>query len=389
MRTLIKNVKIILEEGVIQNHGLIINDDKIEKIIYLDDETEIHVDEIIDGNNQYLSPGFIDIHNHGNTGYDTMDATPEALENIATYHLKNGVTSFLATTVTNPQDKLEEAIDNVVDYMQEQSPRDPIATLEGIYFEGPYFNVKKKGAQPESAILNPDIKQLQHYIERAQDTIKVVAYAPELPGASAMTEYLNSVSVISAIAHTDASYEQTQQGIEKGMHIATHLYNGMRGFTHRDPGVVGAVLNDARVYGELIVDGVHLHKGAVDLALNAKGVDRLILISDAMEAAGLQDGTYDVGGQAVEVKNGEARLENGSLAGSTLNLNEAVKNVINDNDVRIEDAVKMAATNPAKAIGLSDSIGSIKEGKRADLILFDETITINKIFKYGRVMTIN
>ena len=389
MRLLIDNVRIILEEGIIKNHGVIVDGDTIEKIFFVEEDMDYEVDRRIDGQGMYLAPGFIDIHTHGNSGYDTMDATPEAIASMARYYLKNGVTTFLATTVTNPEEKLDAAIRTVVDYQNDQDPSKEEATLGGIYFEGPYFNVKKKGAQPEKDIRKPDLERMKTYVDLSKGAIKAVALAPELDGALDLVSYLKEKGIKSAIAHTDANYEETKKGIDEGMTIATHLYNGMRGFTHREPGTAGAILTDERVMGELIVDGVHLHPAAVDLAVKAKGTKRLVLISDSMRAAGLEDGKYDLGGQEVTVKDGAAHLPEGTIAGSTLNLNKAVKNVIRDNGIPIEEAVRMASTNPAKAIGMFDTIGSIYEGKKADMVLFDDEVNLHTVIKRGHVFPMN
>jgi len=383
VKTRIENIKLITEDGILSNRGLLIHDDVIEKIYYADDEPQYEADQTINGQGAYLSPGFIDIHTHGNSGYDGVDGTLEAVKNIASYHLKNGVTSFLGTTVTSSKPVLEKSIESISTYQNKQAKDSKEATVEGIYFEGPFFNVKKKGAQPQKSIVKPSLELIKHYVDLSNDAIKVVALAPEIEGAFEVVNYLNSKNITTAIAHTDSTYEEAALGIEKGMRIATHLFNGMRGFTHREPGTVGAVLNHDSIYAELIVDGVHLHHAAVNLAIKAKGTDKLILISDAMRAAGLSDGKYDLAGQEVTVENGEARLADGTIAGSTLNLNKAIKNVIKHNNVSIEDAVKMASTNPAKAIGIFDRKGSIAEGKTADLVFFDETITIKKVMKNG------
>ncbi|MFW5913805.1 MAG: N-acetylglucosamine-6-phosphate deacetylase [Bacillota bacterium] len=383
MKTLITNVQIITPEEILDGYSLLVEDGFIKGLIA--PEAPIpETNRTIDGEGNYLAPGMIDIHNHGNTGYDTMDATPEALESIATYHLKNGVTGYLATTVTSPHDMLVDAVDNVVEFQKHQAWDDPIATLLGIYFEGPFFNTKKKGAQPEKDIQSPDLDALQGYIGRSPETFKVVALAPELDGALEVIEYLQQQGIQSAFAHTDATYEETKKGIDAGMRIATHMYNGMRGFTHREPGALGAALTDDRVVSELIVDGVHLHKAAVDLALKTKGVERIVLVSDAMRAAGLEDGTYELGGQTVTTKEGQARLDDGTIAGSTLDLNQAIKNIMNDNQVSIEDAFKMASLNPAKVIGLDDKLGSIEASKRADLVLLNEELDVIRVFKAGQ-----
>ncbi len=380
MKTLIKNVRILMEDTVITDHQVLIVDHKIQKIVPEKDSIDDY-DTLIDGNNLYLSPGFIDIHNHGNTGYDTMDATPEALEHMADYHLHHGVTSFLAATMTNPNDKIVKAVHNVSTYMAGQ--KQDTSTLLGVYLEGPYFNFKKKGAQPGEDIRNPDIHELKQFISASNDTIRVVALAPELEGATDMIAFLKDNQIRIAIGHSDSDAETVRQAIESGVTIATHLYNGMRTFTHREPGIVGACLTNDALRAELIADGIHLQQIAIEIAIRCKSSDNIILISDAMRAAGLADGTYELGGQTVISENGYARLVDGTLAGSTLNLNKAVKNMVDLFGVGMVDAVKMASLNPAKAIGFDHLIGSISLGKTADLLLFDDHVNIMHIIKNG------
>lgn len=383
MRTLIKNVKIVKPNTILNNHGIVLNNDIIEAILPIDTIDEKSYDKIIDGKNHYISPGFIDIHNHGNSGFDTMDATQEALEKIAAFHLQNGVTSFLATTISSAKETLNKALLNVKEYYQTQRKNTKAATLEGIYFEGPYFNTDKKGAQPQSAITKPNVKEIKDFVKTSGNLIKIVAFAPELEGALTFAKYLKENDIIPAMGHTNATYAETIKGFKAGINLATHLYNGMRGFTHREPGALGAILTEESIYAEIIVDGVHLHDAAVKLALKTKGPEKLILISDSMRAAGLKDGTYDLGGQKVITKNNEARLkDSGSIAGSTLNLNQAAKNILKTQAVSIIDIVNMASFNPAKLLKLED-IGIIEENKRADLIIFDDTFNLQKTIKSG------
>jgi N-acetylglucosamine-6-phosphate deacetylase len=380
MKTLIKNTRILLEDSVLYDHQVVIEDNLISRIISKE-ETVKDIDKVIDGKNLYLSPGFIDIHNHGNSGFDTMDATQEALENMAKYHLSNGVTTFLAATMTNPKDKILKAAKNVADYMETQTEEN--SRLLGIYLEGPYFNILKKGAQPGQAIKDPDIEEVKEFIETSKNTIKVVSLAPELKGAKEMIKYLRNNDIKIAIGHSNSEYESANQAITLGATISTHLYNGMRAYTHREPGIIGACLTNSLLRTEIIADGIHLHKTAIEVAKLCKGCDNIILISDAMRAAGLEDGMYELGGQTVISKDGSARLLDGALAGSTLNLNLAVKNMINLFDTSIVNAVKMASLNPAKAIGLEEKLGSISAGKYADLLFFDDSVEIKHIIKDG------
>lgn len=392
MRILIKNVKVITPYEILNKHAVSIYDGKIKNIGHENDFYEKDFERIIDAGGKYLSPGFIDIHNHGNFGYDTMDATFEAMDSISRFHIKNGVTGFLATTMTSSLNKIKKAIKNVVDYIEFQSKEDQSkkqkAQVLGVYLEGPYFSQEKKGAQNPKHLRNPDVKELEEFLDISKKNIKIVSLAPELPGALEVIRYLKSKGVVVSVGHSNAVFSEVKDGIDKGITLATHLYNGMRGFSHREPAVVGAVLTDERVFCEMICDGIHLHKAAMDIAVQMKGKDKIVLISDAMMAAGLEDGEYQLGGQKVFVKNGEARMSDGGLAGSTLTLNKAVYNMVNIVNIPLQDAVRMASLNPAKVIGIDDRKGSIEIGKDADLIIFDGDINISTVIVMGNVVEV-
>lgn len=372
-----------MEDQVLYDHQLLIENDLIANIVP-NNETIKDVDQTIDAKNLYLSPGFIDIHNHGNTSFDVMDATFEALEGMSKFHLKNGVTSFLGATMTNPKTKILKALENTANYLKVQNPN--TSEMLGIYLEGPYFNIAKKGAQPGQDIKDPNIDELKEFIKASNNSIKVVSLAPELPNAIETIDFLKRNDIFVAIGHSDAKYHEAMKGIEHGATISTHLYNGMRAYTHREPGIIGAALVSPSLRTEIIADGIHLHKAAINVAKLCKKSDNILLISDAMRAAGLPNGTYELGGQTVISEDGAARLLDGALAGSTLNLNLAVKNMINLFDTPLIDAVKMASLNPAKAIGYDQTIGSIKKGKIADLILFNDAIEIKHIIKKGNIL---
>lgn len=390
MKILIKNAKVITPYEIFNNYAVSISNSKIENLGHENDFDEKDFDKIIDADGKYLSPGFIDIHNHGNFGHDTMDATFEAIESISRFHIKNGVTGFLPTTITAPLKKIKKAIKNVADYIEFQNNEDKLkkqkSQVLGLYLEGPYFSQVKRGAQNPKYLKRPEINELEEFLDISNQNVKIVSLAPELSGALEAITYLKSKGIIVSVGHTNALFSEVKVGIGKGITLATHLYNGMKGFSHREPAAVGAVLTDERVSCEMICDGVHLHKAAMDVAVQMKGKDRIILISDAMMATGLEDGEYELGRQKVFVKNGEARLSDGSLAGSTLTLNKAVYNMVNIVNIPLQDAVRMASLNPAKVIGLDDRKGSIEIGKDADLIIFDENINIFTVIVMGNVV---
>lgn len=382
MKILIKNVRILTPKETLLDYGVIIDKGKINTICRLGDIDPSFEGEVFDGEGKYLSPGFIDIHNHGNSGHDVMDASEECLDKMAEFHLKNGVTSFLGTVVTSSYDNMMEASENIVNYRN----KDELAELVGIHLEGPFFSVEKKGAQPEKYIREPDIDYITALLDKSRGRLKMVSLAPEAQKSGELISFLRKNNVVVAMAHSNATYEEALFGINSGATVATHLYNGMRAFTHREPGVVGASLLDDRVYCELIYDRVHVHDKAAKMAIKLKTPEKMVLVSDAMRAAGLEDGDYELGGQRVIVKNQEARLESGSLAGSLLNLNKAVKNAIKYLDLSMVDAVRMATLSAAEAVNIDKNKGSIEVGKDADLILFDENINISYVFKDNNVI---
>lgn len=382
MSILFKNIKLVTPYEVLIGYGVVASEGKIINIDLEENIPKNNINETIDGKGQYLSPGFIDIHNHGNSGYDFMDSTEEAIEYIGNYHLQNGVTSYLGTVLTQSYENIIKAVKNIANYENKNN----ISQILGIHLEGPFFSSSKKGAQPEKFIKDPDINFIKELIKISNNKLKMVSIAPEKNGAPELIKFLKNSNIIVSMAHSNATYEEALNGINHGTTIATHLYNGMRNFNHREPGIVGASLTDDRVYCEIIYDRVHLHDAAVKLALKAKGTDKIILVSDAMRAAGLEDGEFELGGQKVIVKDGEARLLDGSLAGSTLNLNKAVYNMVKFLHVPIHEAVRMASLSPAKAIGIEHYKGSIEIGKDADMILFDENINISFVIKNGKII---
>lgn len=378
MHMLIKNVKVITPYEILIGFGVKIKDGRIIDINLehlLDEQDE----EIIDGQGYYLSPGFIDIHNHGNSGYDVMDSTEEAIDRMGEFHISKGVTSYLGTIITSSYDDMIKAMENMAAY---ENKRDK-ANILGIHLEGPFFDIGKKGAQPEEFICLPNLKNIENMITISQGKMKMVSLAPELKGALEVIQKLKKNNIAVAMAHTNSTFESAKRGIDYGITVATHMYNGMRSFSHREPGVIGVSLTDDRVYCEIIYDRIHLHDGAVEIALKMKGYDKIILVSDAMMAAGLQDGEYMLGSQKVFVKDGAARLASGSLAGSTLNLHQAVWNMVNFLDIPLHEIIKMATLNPAKAIFEDKDLGSVEIGKIADLILFDQDINIKNVIMGG------
>lgn len=372
MRTLIRNINLVNPYEIFFGYGVVVEQDKIVEINIEDNIKIENIDLVIDGKGNFLVPGFVDIHNHGNMGFDIMDSTEDAIDNIGKFHLQNGVTSYLGTVITSSYENMSNAIRNLANYKN----KNELSQLIGIHLEGPFFSLDKKGAQPGKYIKKPNMEDIREILNISNGGLKMVSIAPETFGALDIISYLKSKDVAVALAHSNASFEETQIGINYGATVATHLYNGMREFNHREPGIIGAALLDERVYCEIIYDRIHLHDAAVKIAVRMKGADKIVLVSDSMMAAGLSDGDYELGGQKVIVKNSTARLETGSLAGSTLNLRDAVYNMIHYLDIPIKDAIRMASLSPAKAIGINSHKGSIEIGKDADMILIDKDINV-------------
>lgn len=363
--------KVITEEGI-QPAALLVSDGVIQQIA----TTPNTGDPVIQtGAHHYLLPGMIDMHIHGACDSDVMDATDDSLKTISNALAQEGATSFLATTMTESPERIESALSAVKSRMDSQTPTDG-AEILGVHLEGPFIAPAKMGAQNATHIQDPDADVLKAWIDKTGVKIALVTMAPEQPGAKAFIEYCRDNNIVVSIGHTNASFEQAKHSFDHGITHATHLYNAMSGFSHRDPGVAAAVLDDQRVLAELIVDGIHVHPAICALTLKIKGADRLALVTDAMRAKCMPDGEYSLGGQRVIVKENAARLENGTLAGGVLKMNQAFANLLKFSGCSIEEAVRLVSMNPAKQLGVFDQKGSIAVGKDADLVLLNNQFEV-------------
>jgi N-acetylglucosamine-6-phosphate deacetylase len=370
---IIKNARIIQGDKIV--HGYVeINNGKIEKI----QEGYCPVDGGIDANGNYLSPGFIDIHTHGIGGHDTMDDDSNSPEAMSLEVIKHGVTSLLMTTMSYNLEGIKKAIENVSETMQKGSQG---ATIEGLFLEGPFISPKAPGAHEIEKIKLPNIEDFNYMAGDNIKNIKMIIIAPEIEGASDVISCLAAKGIVVTAGHSAGTYNDLLKGINAGITHSTHLFNAMTGLHHREPGIVGGIF-DTDITTEVIADGIHINFAVLRTVFKVKGPDKVALITDAMMAAGLKDGKYELGGQEVFVKDGAARLASGQLAGSTLTLDRAVCNVVKHCDVSITDAVKMASTTPAEIIGLKNK-GLIKEGYAADLVIFDEDINIKHVYIAG------
>ncbi|MED3622978.1 N-acetylglucosamine-6-phosphate deacetylase [Neobacillus thermocopriae] len=382
---LIKNIQIYSEDRFIENGYIIMKNKKIIEVGVLSDLENDQDYQIIEVPSGFIAvPGFIDVHIHGVNGADTMDATKEALDTMASALPKEGTTSFLATTITQERKEIEKALINAGEYMKTQADQGKAEVL-GIHLEGPFVNAKRAGAQPVHHIIDPNVSFLKEWLALSNHSIKLVTLAPEQPNGLEMVRYLKENGIIASIGHSDATYEQVVEAIEAGANHVTHLFNQMKGLHHREPGVVGAAFLHDELKAEIIADGVHVRPEMVKLAYQQKQREGLILITDSMRAKCLKNGTYDLGGQEVTVKDGKAVLEDGTLAGSILKLGQAFKNILNYTGCSIEDAIQMASVNPAKQLNIYDRKGSIAKGKDADIVILDHNREIFMTICRGEV----
>lgn len=328
-------------------------------------------------------PGAIDIHIHGASNSDAMDATHDALSTMAKTLPKEGTTSFLATTMTQSTQAIESALLNAGKYIENQTQEN--AEIVGIHLEGPFISPARKGAQPEDYIVDPDVTLFKRWQKMAENQIKLVTLAPEQPNGLDLAAHLRGTGVVASIGHSDATYDQIDEAIQAGTTHVTHLYNGMRGLHHREPGVLGAAYLRDELYVELIADGIHCRPEMIKLAYNQITSERMILITDSLRAKWLEKGTYDLGGQPVNVDETKATLSDGTLAGSILKMNDAIKNTMEYTGCSMTDIIKMTAENPAKQLRIFDRKGSIQVGKDADLVILNDRLDVEMTFCRGNL----
>ena len=328
-------------------------------------------EEVIELGDRWLVPGYIDTHVHGGGGAHCNTADPDEIAAMARLHAIHGTTALLATTVAAPVDELETALAAIALNVGEHA-RGPVL---GAHLEGPFLSVARPGAMDPSVFLAPDERVLGRLLEAGGAAVRMMTLAPELPGAVGLVERLAGAGVIASIGHSDADYEQARAAVRAGARAATHLFNGMRPFHHREPGVLGAALDLPEVSCELICDGLHVSPAALRLVYRTKGAAGVRLVTDATEAAGMPDGRYSLGGATVEVREGAVTLAGASaIAGSTLTIDVAVSNAVRFLGITVEQAVALASANPARLLGLDDRKGAIGVGMDADLVVLDQEL---------------
>lgn len=328
-------------------------------------------------------PGFVDVHIHGAGGHDVMEGSAEALSAVARTVARHGTTSFVATTVTASTEDTCRGVEGIAKYISEQRNSDESrAEVLGLHFEGPFISATRRGVHPAEWIKLPSAELLKKFLQAAAGHALILTLAPELLGAMPCIDAARKAGLVVAMGHTDATYEQARAAIAHGARHAVHVYNAMRPFTHRDSGVIGAVLTTPEVSAELIADGVHVDEAAMRLLLQAKGAERVILVSDGISATGMPDGKYTLGKFEVTVSGGVCRNAEGKLAGSTLTLDRALRNII-ALGTPLADAVRMVTLNPASLLGIEYKKGALRTGADADIVLLDESLHVAGVWTRG------
>ena len=371
----------------VEGEGVVVRSVGFEggKIVYIGNDCANIEPYMTLTDDQILIPGFIDEHIHGAAGSDAMDGTSEALSTIACAIAKEGTVGFLATTMTQSPENIGKAMTAVKNYRTESHPEG--AEVLGLHLEGPFISEKHVGAQPIEHVKAPSVEIFKQYNEMSGNSIRIITMAPEVPGAEELIPYLSENGIVASIGHTDATYKDMANAVKWGAKNVTHTYNAQKPLHHREIGTVGSALLMDELNCELICDTIHVSVPAIRLVVKNKPKNKLTLITDAMRAKHMPDGESELGGQLVIVKGGEARLVDGTLAGSVLKMNDAVKNVTTLCGVPFTDAVDYATINPATTLGVNDRLGSIREGKDASVAVIDrKTFEIAMTIRAGEVV---
>ena len=383
-RTLISHGTIITPFQLLEDRIIIVEKGKIIAITDKKENITVPIEaEVIEARDKFVVPGFIDIHVHGGGGYDFMDGTYQAVQQITLTHTCFGTTALLPTTMTATRKQIIQSLKNIREAKLKGMGG---AEILGVNLEGPYISPVKKGAQKEIDIKKPSIEEFAEFNQASGNLIRVVTIAPEMPGAIDLINYLHKQGIIVSVGHSNATYVQTQAGIQAGLSHVTHIFNAMRGLHHREPGVVGAALSSPKLAVEIIADGIHLHPVVIKILIQVKESEKVVLITDAMRATGMSEGIYDLGGQEVAVAKGQAILKDGTLAGSVLTMDKAVRNLVTKVGVSLMEAVQMATFNPAKCLGVEDRKGSLESGKDADIIILNKKLEVELTMIAGKVV---
>ena len=330
-----------------------------------------------------LVPGFIDVHIHGARGRDIMEGTRDAIEVVSRHLAVHGTTSYLATTVTASPIETIQAVENLGKLVPQETGG---ARILGLHLEGPFISQEKRGVHPPEHIRPPSTRIFDELVKMSNDQVRLITVAPEVPGGLDFIQHIRSKGVLVSLGHSNATYEVAQQAIQAGASNATHTFNAMRDFSHRQPGVLGAVFTDSTVWAELIADGAHVDPVAIQMLLKCKGHRRILLVTDAISAAGMPDGDFQLGSLLVKVSQGVCRVPEGALAGSTLSLDRALRNMMSWTGIPLEEAVYMTGRNAAESIGVARTKGSIEQGLDADMVLLNDDLTVHATFCEGKLI---
>lgn len=374
MKKYFKAAKIFTNTNVMTDTFLVVENGKIVDFV---DEYDGEYEDLSD---KYIAPGLVDTHVHGYKNVDVNDAVAGTLNIMSEGLLEMGVTSFLPTTLTSSVETLNAACEYVKNEYKECTG----AKVKGIFLEGPFFTETYKGAQNPAYMSDPSIEKLRKWHELSGGLVNKIAIAPEREGVSEFIKKAKEMGIYVALAHSDATYDQAISAVNAGANIFIHLYNGMRGLHHREPGMVGAALS-SDAYAELIADGYHVHPAAASVAMRAKGHDKVALITDCMRAGGMPNGDYTLGEFPVVVKDGTARLKSGSLAGSILDLKQGVKNVFDWDIASVAQAIEMATKVPAESVGIDGEAGYLRVGRDADFVVFDTQLNLERTYLDGEL----
>lgn len=380
-RLILSGMSVLIKNRFEKNLAVVVENQVIKAIIQSDMiKHHLPANVIEYPEDCYLVPGFIDMHVHGAGDCDVMDASVEALMTISAKLAAEGVTGFLATTMTASSERINQVLSVIPQAIKQVQG----AAILGVHLEGPFISRDKAGAQFAQDACSPNLVLFNQWQKSADGQIRLVTLAPELENALDFIVSLSDKGVVMSAGHTNATYEQTMKAIEAGVTYATHLFNAMRGMHQREPGASGALLLSDEVAAEIVADGKHLHAAMCQLALRVKSDERLLLVTDAIRAKCMGDGTYELGGQTVTVKSGKATLADGTLAGSVLEMPVAIKRMMKATKCSLAEAVRMASYNPAKQLKLLARKGTIETGKDADFVILNEDIEVMKTIRAGK-----
>lgn len=367
MKTVISAARLITPGEQIDSPRVVVENGRIASLTPRDAISVPRGARELDFPGMILAPGLIDIHVHGGAGHDVMETDASALAAIEGHMARHGVTGYLATTVTAPQEKILRALEHLGKTITGHNGGSRARPL-GIHLEGPFISHAKRGVHPRENLVPPSPGLLDQFWNASGGTLRMMTVAPELPGAVETIGHARKLGMICSLGHSNATFAEANAGIAAGASHATHTFNAMRALDHREPGILGSVLTDDRLTADIIVDGVHLHPSIVSLFLHAKGHERAVLITDAISAAGMPDGRYRLGAFMVDVKDGRCDL-NGALAGSVLTLDRAIRNVMSFAGWTLPRSVALATLNPARVLGIADQCGVLAPGRSADLVV--------------------